>query len=96
MTAPFPLTHRQMAALRYITGYQVAHGGVSPSCAEIAVGIGLTSKGSVVRLLTQIEERGTIRRLPYKERAIDLVIVPAVPRAPDGAPLHQVFIEGLD
>ena len=96
MTRPFPLTRRQAETLRYIVGYQLAHGGVSPSYGEIMRALRLPSKSTVLRLLKALAERGRIRRLPRKARAIEVLHPIAIPRAPDGAPLHQVFIEGLD
>ena len=96
MTRPFPLTRRQAETLRYIVGYQLAHGGVSPSYGEIMRALRVSSKSTVLRLLKALAERGRIRRLPRKERAIEVLHPIAIPRAPDGAPLHQVFIEGLD
>ncbi len=74
-----PPTPRQQDLLRFITGYQVAHGGVSPSFAECASGMGFKSKTAVYRLLQLLEERGLVRRLPHRERAIEVLAVPAIP-----------------
>jgi SOS-response transcriptional repressor LexA len=91
------LTARQMDGLRFIAGFQAAK-GYSPSYVEIAKGIGLsgeTSKHAVYRLVTGLCERGAIRRLPHRERAIEVLVPVAIPRAPDGAPLFFVPVEGL-
>ena len=96
MTRPFPLTRRQAETLRYIVGYQLAHGGVSPSYGEIMRALRLPSKSTVLRLLKALAERGRIRRLPRKERAIEVLHPIAIPRAPDGAPLYAVMIPALD
>ena len=84
-------TPRQLDALRFIHGFQLAHGW-SPSLAEIHDGLGIAteSKSSVVRLLSGMEERGLIRRIFKRARAIELLVNPAIPQAPDGAPLFVV------
>lgn len=83
------VTEKQANLLRYIKGYQAAHGH-SPCYREMAEGIGVTSKGAVARLLDGLEERGSIRRLPNRERAIQILVRVAIPRAPDGAALRAV------
>lgn len=90
MSAPFPPTRRQMRVLRWVYGYQLAHAGVSPTFREVAQGLGLASKRSVYEALTGLEERGLIRRLRNRPRAIDVLVAPIVPRSPDGAPLFVV------
>lgn len=82
---------RQMQLLRYVRGYQLAF-GYSPSFVEIARGIGLSPKAKAVvwRLLRDLERKGLIRRLYGRDRAIDVIVKPAVPLAPDGAPLFVV------
>lgn len=82
---------RQMQLLRYVRGYQLAF-GYSPSFAEMARGLGYSSKakGAVWLLLSELERRGLIRRLYNRSRAIELIARPAVPLAPDGAPLFAV------
>lgn len=87
------LTPRQMDALRFIAGFQQAK-GFSPSFEEIGGGLGLSSKHSVASLLDRLEERRAIRRLIDRRRAIEVLLPVAIPRAPDGAPLHFVSIGG--
>lgn len=86
-----PPTPVQLALLRFIAGYQAAHGGVSPSLRECSIGMGIagTSKSSVHRILTELEWRGLIRRLPHRERAIELLVSIPVPGTRD-APLYAV------
>ena len=67
------LTSRQRDVLVFIRAYQQRTGGVSPSCDNIAEGIGLISKGNVSRILTALEERGFIRRLSGHCRAIEVI-----------------------
>lgn len=88
---PFPPTRRQLDLLRFVRGFQLAH-GFGPSVQEIAAGLGFrnASKSAAVRLVVGCEERGLLRRLPSRARSIELVDPPAIPFAPDGAPLFFV------
>ncbi len=72
------MTPRQRDALAFIGRYQEQHGGVSPTCKEIGKGLDLSSTSGVHRLLTELEERGLIRRLPKHSRAIE-ILKPASP-----------------
>ena len=83
-------TPRQLELLRFIAGYLEAHAGVSPSFRDMQAGVAARSKRSVFNLLAGLERRGLIRRLPNRERAIELLADVRVPRAPDGAPLFAV------
>lgn len=47
--------------------------GVAPSFDEMMVALGLSSKSGVKRLLDGLEERGAIRRLPGRARAIEII-----------------------
>lgn len=87
------LTPRQQDALRFIIGFQEAK-GFSPSFMEIAGGIGVRSPSRVARHLDDLEERGAIRRLANRARAIEVLAPISIAHAPDGAPLHFVQIEG--
>lgn len=82
------LAPKPAALLRFIAGYQAAHGGVSPSVRECAAGIG-SSPAKAHKLLCGLEERGSIRRLRQRERAIDVLEPIAIPM--DGnVPLYAV------
>ena len=96
MTGRFAPTPGQLRLLRFVAGYQLARNGVSPSFNEMARGLQLASRGQIVRYLEGLEERGWIRRLPRRARAIDLLAPPTLPRAPDGAPLFFVTPKGMD
>lgn len=72
------LTHQQNACLSFIQRFISESGGVSPSYDQIKDGIGIKSKSGVHRLLTALEERGFIERLPHRARAIHLHTWPAV------------------
>ncbi len=73
------LTEQQAALLRFIAGYQAAHGGVSPSMSDCARGIGCRSKTRVLELLDRLEERGAISRLRNRPRAIKLLTPVSIP-----------------
>lgn len=83
------LTPRQQDLLRFVIGFQEAK-GFSPSFKEIATGIGLKGTAQVSRQLDALEERGAIRRLVGRARAIEVLVRIAIPRAPDGSPLYIV------
>jgi DNA-binding MarR family transcriptional regulator len=65
------LTPRQSDALRFIREYLTAN-GITPTYDEIAPGIGLRSKAGVHRLVSALEERGHITRMPGRARSIAL------------------------
>lgn len=67
------LTPRQSAALAFIRQYMAENAGRAPSCAEIAAGIDLLSKSGAVRLLNGLVERGHLRRIAHRTRAMELV-----------------------
>ncbi len=89
------LTQKQHELLLYIYHHLTGH-GVSPSFEEMKDALGLRSKSGIHRLVTGLEERGFIRRLPHRARAIEVLRLPddlsqAVARAQGFAPL---VIEG--
>ena len=87
-----PLTPRQLELLRFVQGYLEAH-GFGPSLREMAAGLALAGKSSIHRELCALEAHGLVRRLRRRERAIEVLLPPAIPRAPDGAPLFHVPID---
>ncbi len=50
--------------------------GVSPSFEEMKKALDLKSKSGIHRLITGLEERGFIRRLPHRARALEVVKLP--------------------
>ena len=73
------LTKKQLELLRYIDGHMKKR-GVSPSFDEMKEALGLKSKSGIHRLITGLEERGFIRRLPHRARALEIL------RRPDALP----------
>jgi repressor LexA len=69
------LTRKQYELLVYIDK-QLRHNGVSPSFDEMKDALGLKSKSGIHRLITGLEERGFIRRLPHRARALEVLRLP--------------------
>ncbi len=69
------LTRKQHQLLSYLQKYLADH-GVSPSFDEMRDALGLKSKSGIHRLITGLEERGFIRRLPHRARAIEVLRLP--------------------
>lgn len=68
------LTPKQNACLREINTYVGKH-GVAPTFEELQTRLGLGSKSEVHRLMTALQERGAIRRIPGRARAVEVVAV---------------------
>ena len=69
------LTRKQHELLLYINDY-LERFGVSPSFDEMKDGVGLRSKSGIHRLITGLEERGFIHRLPHRARALEVKRLP--------------------
>lgn len=87
------LTARQQDALRFIIGYEEAN-GVPPLLKEIAAGLSCRSLNAAFQLVDGLEKRDAVARCNAQWRAINVLRPIAIPRAPDGAPLHFVRIGG--
>lgn len=73
----FSLTPTQDKLHRFLCAYQERRTGCSPSFEEMRDGMGVKSKGNIHRLLQALEERGIIRRLRARARAIEILVKPA-------------------
>lgn len=69
------LTQKQKDLLLLIDG-KIKATGVPPSYDEMKDALGLASKSGIHRLITALEERGFIRRLPNKARALEVLKLP--------------------
>ena len=69
------LTRKQQELLLFIN-QRLAQGGVSPSFEEMKDALDLKSKSGIHRLISGLEERGFIRRLPHRARALEVVRLP--------------------
>ncbi len=71
------LTRKQHELLCYINDH-LGETGVSPSFEEMKEALDLKSKSGVHRLISALEERGFIRRLPNRARALEVMRMPDV------------------
>lgn len=69
------LTRKQHELLTYIHE-RLAETGISPSFEEMKDALDLKSKSGVHRLISALEERGFIRRLPNRARALEVTRMP--------------------
>ena len=65
--------------------------GVPPSFEEMKEALDLRSKSGIHRLITALEERGFIRRLPHRARALEVLKMPEASAGPGGKPARQPF-----
>ena len=77
------LTRKQYELLRFINE-RLKEAGVPPSFDEMKDALDLRSKSGIHRLITALEERGFIRRLPNRARAIEVIKLPELGAAPAG------------
>ena len=73
------LTRKQYELLRFINE-RLKEAGVPPSFDEMKDALDLRSKSGIHRLITALEERGFIRRLPNRARAIEVIKLPELGR----------------
>ncbi|MFN5616979.1 MAG: LexA family protein, partial [Brevundimonas sp.] len=90
------LTRKQHELLMFIHE-RIKETGVSPSFDEMKEALDLASKSGIHRLITALEERGFIRRLAHRARALEVLKLPdqATAGAPRGvAGFRPDVIEG--
>lgn len=75
------LTKKQHELLMFIDKC-LTETGVAPSFREMQAAMGLCSKAGIHRLITALEERGFIRRLHFRARAIEVLRLPANMKQP--------------
>ncbi|MGY3467647.1 SOS-response transcriptional repressor LexA [Bradyrhizobium sp. LM6.11] len=78
------LTRKQYELLRFINE-RLKESGVPPSFDEMKDALDLRSKSGIHRLITALEERGFIRRLPNRARAIEVIKLPELQAAAPAA-----------
>src|SRR5258705_3982259 len=69
------LTRKQHELLMFIHE-RIKETGVSPSFDEMKDALDLASKSGIHRLITALEERGFLRRLPHRARALEVTKLP--------------------
>ena len=85
------LTVKQRELLSYIDE-RLRASGVSPSFDEMREALDLKSKSGVHRLISALEERQFIRRLPNRARALEVVRMPDSPAAAATTAPRQVVV----
>jgi repressor LexA len=75
------LTRKQHELLMFIN-QRLAATGVAPSFDEMKDALNLRSKSGIHRLISGLEERGFIRRLPHRARALEVLKLPTDSAAP--------------
>lgn len=69
------LTRKQLELLQFIQ-QRMSDSGIPPSFDEMKDALDLRSKSGIHRLITALEERGFLRRLPNRARAIEIIRMP--------------------
>ncbi len=69
------LTKKQLELLNFIHE-RVRETGIAPSFDEMKDALGLRSKSGVHRLINALDERGFIRRMPHRARALEVTRLP--------------------
>ena len=87
------LTAKQHELIRFIQ-QKLEETGISPSFEEMKEALDLKSKSGVHRLISALEERGFIRRLPNRARALEIVKLPedAVTSPSRAAPANDTVV----
>ncbi|MGL4441582.1 MAG: transcriptional repressor LexA [Bosea sp. (in: a-proteobacteria)] len=88
------LTRKQHELLRFIHE-RLREAGVPPSFDEMKDALDLKSKSGIHRLIMALEERGFIRRLPNRARALEVIKMPDASIAPTARPrFNPSVVEG--
>ncbi|MDC0073460.1 transcriptional repressor LexA [Alphaproteobacteria bacterium] len=69
------LTNKQFELLKYIEN-KLNNDSVAPSFEEMKNALNLKSKSGIHRLISALEERGYLKRLPNKARALEIIKLP--------------------
>ena len=85
------LTKKQKNLLLFINK-KFRSSGISPSYEEMKESLNLKSKSGIHRLISALEERGFIRRLPHKARALEVIKLPETASAND---IYNTFSPSL-
>src|SRR5574339_374180 len=89
------LTAKQKELLLYIHE-RIKETGVSPSFDEMKEALDLASKSGIHRLITALEERGFLRRLAHRARALEVLKLPesAVPQGSGRSTFRPSVVAG--
>ena len=75
------LTRKQRELLMFLEE-RISRSGVTPSFEEMKDKVGLKSKSGIHRLISALEDRGFIKKLPFKARAIEILKLPNIKQKP--------------
>ena len=75
------LTKKQHQLLLFLQE-RISQSGVTPSFEEMKNRVGLKSKSGIHRLVSALEDRGFIKKLPFKARAIEILKLPNINSKP--------------
>ena len=87
------LTQKQYDLLVLIDS-RIKEAGVPPSFDEMKDALGLKSKSGIHRLISGLEERGFIRRLPHRARALEVLKLPENMQDPGDKPMKPKVVPG--
>lgn len=87
------LTKKQVQLLEFIHK-RIQRDGVPPSFDEMKDALDLRSKSGIHRLVTALEERGFIHRLPHRARALEILRLPDSLARPDETGFQPRLIDG--
>src|SRR5476651_1295589 len=87
------LTRKQHELLMFIHE-RIKESGVSPSFDEMKDALDLASKSGIHRLITALEERGFIRRLAHRARALEVVKLPEAATDRVQTPFRPQVVQG--
>ena len=72
------ITEKQHRLLLYLNE-KITENGYPPSYEELQQAMNLKSKSGIHRLIASLEERGFVRRIPYRARAVEVIRLPGSP-----------------
>ena len=87
------LTRKQHELLRFIQE-RLRESGVPPSFDEMKDALDLRSKSGIHRLIMALEERGFIRRLPNRARALEVIKMPEGLGGPQPRRFNPAVVQG--
>lgn len=87
------LTRKQHELLRFIQE-RLRESGVPPSFDEMKDALDLRSKSGIHRLIMALEERGFIRRLPNRARALEVIKMPEGLAGPQPRRFNPAIVQG--
>ena len=84
------LTEKQHQLLSFLIEHQAEH-DISPSFDEMREAVGLASKSGIHRLISGLQERGYIRKLANRARAIEILRYPGAATLPESNVISPAF-----